>query len=820
MSEGWRLEVKKTSGHVYFEGRDVFVISSFKALLKGEDGDTLCIDGEKWEYLGSSAEDHVKMPEGSNASCMRDVYGYGSFRLHREVVFSREDMSRFYTRLIFENAGTTPVSLLRLVPFYVRGEENLKIGSGGYKDWSIFRHGRHKNDLPSVCIAGEFNDAYRDCFSGLSESGRSIVAEDGTLPLEMISDQLTVIRGDRGKGPGTMLLGFVSGKDQLVNCIIRMDDSRKKLVELEANCLLDGIMVDPGEKIAGEWLKVDACEDPFKSVEEYVKDKIFIAESLWPDPKAVAITEDGQDSSTCKADEDRLERVTRRPSVYCTWYYYGPTVSQEDVEENLEAIRNRNVICDVFLIDDGWEKMAGEWEPNEKFPKGMKHVADSIREKGMIPGIWTCPFIVDPECDILRLYPEWILRDKDGKPERFYMNGINFYVLDTTNPEVLKWIEDLYRKLVYEWGFTYHKLDFIRAVALNPDVAYYDKKATRAQAYRMGFEAVRRGAGEQAYICVCGGLYDATLGIADGQRTGSDVRSTWPKPEAGEEISAPKTVKQNILRYWMNDLWDNDPDALMVRRNDTPFRNLDLSLGLLNDNQAKTLALNQYWGGGQVCFTEPMKEIDDDRLGLLRHIIPSAGNAAVPRDMFEGKRLPSIMDTAVVPNAAGMLPWHTVSVVNWREQEQQMDFILDEYYLGSFAREHKEYVVSEFYTGRIWERVTYGTKISLGSVKPHSAVHLRVAPENSSTPVLVYTNGHFSMGATEISTWDYHDGRLRVGINWKWQYPLELKIKFSGTLRLAEVLGENPGINAYTRRGITTVVIPSCFVGVIELLNE
>jgi len=214
------------------------------------------------------------------------------------------------------------------------------------------------------------------------------------------------------------------------------------------------------------------------------------------------------------------------------------------------------------------------------------------------------------------------------------------------------------------------------------------------------------------------------------------------------------------------------------------FRNLKLSLGLLNDYEAQTLALNQYWGGGQVCFTEPMKEVDDDRLGLLRHIIPSVGNAAIPRDMFEGKRYQSIMDTEVIPRAQNLKPWHTVSIVNWSDTEKQLSFALDEYTLGKFARKYKSYTVSEFSTGKVWTGIAYGAKIDLGYKKPHETSHLKITPEQDGEPTLVYTNGHYSMGGKEIFLWEYDGSRLNIGIEWNWNYPLQLKVKVPKAMRL------------------------------------
>ena len=109
-------------------------------------------------------------------------------------------------------------------------------------------------------------------------------------------------------------------------------------------------------------------------------------------------------------------RRGKRPSVFCTWYYYGLTVSYEDVRTNLDIMQKRKLPFDVFQVDEGWEITLGEWQPNEKFPVSMKQMAQEIKEAGYRPGIWTSPFIAHETATIWKEHPEWKLCDREGKP--------------------------------------------------------------------------------------------------------------------------------------------------------------------------------------------------------------------------------------------------------------------------------------------------------------------------------------------------------------------------------------------------------------------
>ncbi len=737
--ELWRLDIGTDLSSINWSGPNFNMKASSNIGIDK-------MDAEEWKHQAREVDTHKGIVPGCD-TLISDTFTCGDIELKRQVGFDSEDLSKFNIRLIVKNTGNVGVKFMRLTPISVKGQDALKIGDYKAGEWGLLRQGRHKNDLPSTCVLGVTDARYMDALKGLSETGSKLDRDGGQVPLGIVSDELTVIKG---KSPGALLLGFITAMSQLVEVKISLDRSRENLEELQASCLLDGILLEPGEERIGEWLRLDADEDVFSSIDEFTDLKADMSKSYAePDP----------------------------PTVYCTWYYYGITVSHNDIKTEIKGLKEHDIPIDVFQIDDGWQRQWGNWEPNEKFPLGMKAVADEIQSNNYRPGIWTCPFIIEPMCEIRCYHPDWLLKDSTGTPIRFTMSWMNNFVLDVTHPEVLRWIEALYSKLTAEWGYTYHKLDFTRAVAINTDAQYYDKSATRAEAYRRGIEAVRRGAGPDAYISICGGLYGASSGLINAQRTGSDVVSIWPsKPEGSSEIVAPYTIKQTALRYWMNNLWHNDADALMVRRRTKKYRNLDLSLGLLTDDEAIVSTLNQYICGGIVCFSEPMREIDKDRAGLLRHIIPSIGKPAIPRDMFSENRYPCIYDVPI-STTSGLDKWHTVAIINWMDVSTEKDFTLDESTLGEFAKMHERFIISEFWTGKIWTDIKYGDKIELGEVRPHSARLLKVTPQTDDKPVLIYSNGHFSMGGTEIRSWEYSDKKLRMSIEWPWDCPVEFIVQ-------------------------------------------
>jgi hypothetical protein len=288
----------------------------------------------------------------------------------------------------------------------------------------------------------------------------------------------------------------------------------------------------------------------------------------------------------------------------------------------------------------------------------------------------------------------------------------------------------------------------------------------------MALEAVRRGAGPGAYISVCGGHYGGSLGLADSQRSGSDVKACWDSPPA-----LPK-FKQNVLRTWMNRLWHVDPDAMMVRRRDKPIvetRHGTLSLGRFTDDEARTIAVNQYIGGGMVCLSEKFLELDADRKALYRHVLPSVSAASILLDPFE-PLCPSQMLTPVTPRCAALAPWVTLAVVNWTDVPRQMTVTLTDRVLASLPG--TRFLVSEFFAQEVLGLFEAGAVIELGAQAPHASRLLRIAPWDGKVPVLAGTDLHFTGGGVEIAAWQVSEAGVRGRIETRWNYPLRVTVAF------------------------------------------
>ncbi|WP_405192594.1 glycoside hydrolase family 36 protein [Streptomyces anthocyanicus] len=261
---------------------------------------------------------------------------------------------------------------------------------------------------------------------------------------------------------------------------------------------------------------------------------------------------------------DRLGRSDKRAgNVWCSWYAYYESITEEQLTKDVTALRG--LPFDVVQVDDGWERAVGDWEANDKFPSGMRALADRITDAGLRPGLWIAPFIVLPGSRTARQRPELLLRDGRGEPAVAGHNwGVGYWTLDLTLPAAQEHLRETIRRVVREWGFTYLKLDFVGAGAV-PGVRFAD--VGREEAYRTGLSIVREAAGPDAYLLGSGAPLLPSLGLVDAIRSGPDVAPMWEHyaTQDPSDALARNAVVNTVHRLWQSPLLEVDPDVVYFR---------------------------------------------------------------------------------------------------------------------------------------------------------------------------------------------------------------------------------------------------------------
>jgi alpha-galactosidase len=119
-----------------------------------------------------------------------------------------------------------------------------------------------------------------------------------------------------------------------------------------------------------------------------------------------------------------------------------------------------------FVLDDGWFHARrndtaglGDWWVDETvWPGGLHALVDHVRARGMQFGIWFEPEMVNPDSDLYRAHPDWILAT-GGRVPPLQRNQL---VLDLARPEVSGYLLERISALLTEYDISYVKWDHNR----------------------------------------------------------------------------------------------------------------------------------------------------------------------------------------------------------------------------------------------------------------------------------------------------------------------------------------------------------------------
>ena len=574
--------------------------------------------------------------------------------------------------------------------------------------WCFYKNGWYSWDT-SYCLRmdeGDFKPSRDgDFISPLVKCER---------PGEFVSAWMAFLANPRTKE--AILCGFGSMRDQISQVSFVVEDLEAGLVSLTAQSYADGHPLEPGKRLYSEKLGVNGNDKVFESLDRYVN---FC----------------GQEMAAIGWDQI--------PTGWCSWYYYFSGISESAVLENLEYLADHRaqIPVEYIQVDDGYQAGVGDWlSPNEKFPHGMKWLAARIKAKGFKPGLWLAPFCVGANSKIYHQHPEWVVKDEEGNPVPVFKNwGTEVYGLDCTNPEVQKWLRELFQTIVGDWGYEYLKIDFGYSAAIRG--SRYDPGATRIQAYRKGLEIIREAVGDR-FILGCGAPLGPSVGLVNAMRIGEDVG-----PSLRGSYSVFNSCHAVLTRYFMHQsLWVNDPDCLIVRDEGS-----ELSL-----EETRTLVTVIGLSGGMVLLSDNMPALPPQRLALIPVTLPSCGSTARPIDLLE-KRTPEIFD---LPIEREFGSWHVVGVFNWSSTPEDLALDFSELGLDPQAEHH----VFEFWAQRYYGKLK--NRVVIKKLKSHSCKLLSIKPVTGH-PQIVSTTFHLTQGGVDLEEARYHprDRRLDFTLN-------------------------------------------------------
>jgi alpha-galactosidase len=165
--------------------------------------------------------------------------------------------------------------------------------------------------------------------------------------------------------------------------------------------------------------------------------------------------------------ERRLAGANVRPILYNSWEatYFGIT-EQNQIELAQKAAA---IGVELFCLDDGWfggrrfdVAGLGDWTVSpDVFPNGLEALIAEVNRLGMDFGLWVEPEMVNPDSDLYRAHPDWVLHF----PGRTRTEARCQLILDFGRDEVVEYIFNALDSLLAQYNIAFIKWDMNRNVS-------------------------------------------------------------------------------------------------------------------------------------------------------------------------------------------------------------------------------------------------------------------------------------------------------------------------------------------------------------------
>jgi len=508
-------------------------------------------------------------------------------------------------------------------------------------------------------------------------------------------------------------------------------DKRLNEAALLYNSSGNGFLVGPVGP-AEAYAAVEVCQQAFKA--EVMMDNVLIRAGESRRGEEIILSFEPSSTSTdiwtrWVAETHGARRNKGAVYGWCSWYDRTTRIDAAhvlDVTKTIDA--NPNTFGrGIIQIDDGYQKMDGDWSSNDKFPQGMAAVAKRIRQAGCIPGVWFAPLMINPDHPWIEKHPDAIQTNAKGiasfmNPNPFHPGGAKW--INPDHPESKKFLFNIIKD-ARDRDFGYIKIDFNGIGS-----RFLDPTKTRLQIFRELYALYREAAGEEMYILSClGQPTRGVIGFINAARVGPD----------SHPAHFDKCL-DSVLRFQIYDnvWWQNDPDVSYLEKK---LESRRVGYTPQGEGMWKTWHNINTLVGGTAMISEPINK-DDVKAVWRNYEIMRPGSREPARLLTLGR---SSHNTTF--GFAATRPYGDFAVYNlYNCTEGTKPLTLD--FKEAGLPQGIKCAVFDF-----WSNKVIGTATDSYTTAPlefHASALLRLTPLDEERPTLVGSNLHLSIGATEI----------------------------------------------------------------------
>ena len=205
-----------------------------------------------------------------------------------------------------------------------------------------------------------------------------------------------------------------------------------------------------------------------------------------------------------------------RPLTLNMWEALYFDHNEEKIKDLIDVAAEIGI--ERVVLDDGWfhsrrndRAGLGDWEIDPAvWPNGLRPIIQYINDKGIEFGLWFEGEMVNPDSDLYRLHPEWILQEADRVPPLWRHQ----LVLDIGHEGAFNHVLEQTSKVLSAHNISYIKWDHNRVLV---DAGHLGAAGVHRQTraiYRLFAELKRRHPGIEIESCASGGAR-IDLGVID-----------------------------------------------------------------------------------------------------------------------------------------------------------------------------------------------------------------------------------------------------------------------------------------------------------------
>jgi len=393
---------------------------------------------------------------------------------------------------------------------------------------------------------------------------------------------------------------------------------------------------------------------------------------------------------------------------------------------------NRVLFDSAFAVDSGSAPPKyGDWlETGATSGVPLDRLVSLVKSRGFSPGLRLSPFLIEERSRAFSSVKDVLVLDATGEPLRVdagkAWSGLPhspspplatspLYSLDVTSSAARFWLQEVFRRLRKDLRFEHFVLDDL-TLGMIPG-RRSDQGLPSTLAADRGLELIR----EASDAVILAG--DASFLAAQGGHTN--------ETSIGPEVTPDPRWIPELLRLFARRF------ALAGAGTNVHLSSLHLGEGL-DLQQARSLATIHALLGGTVRLADPLTSLEDERIDVVRKILPPLPAAAIPLDLF----------TSEVPNVFRLSlkdpePRDLVFLFNPRDRADIVKVSLAE--LGIPAGDDR--LGFEFWTESFLGCLREELAVPLA---PYGCAVVNLLPARPAVPRLLSTSRHLGQGAVEI----------------------------------------------------------------------